>query len=420
MLDRKIAPPFLKSTSFLLPNPKTFQLSNGINLHSIEGVQQDIIKIEFIFRAGKWFESKVGLAHFTAQMIERGTTEKTSSQLAEFFDRYGAHIEISPGLDFTSIALYSLTKNLHHVLPAFLEMLETPSFPEKELRQMKDIFIQNLKVNNEKNSFLASKALRKNIFGSDHPYGSSIEMEDVGNLNRSDLLQYFEQYLIPTEIFVVSKGDEATIEYVIKNVLLTRLKSQSKNEVSSGQSTNPFYQKIDKSNSVQSAVRLGAKTISRNHPDYFNLLFLNHILGGFFGSRLMKNIREEKGLTYGIQSSVNSLMNESFMVIGADVNKENEALIFQEIKNELIELQTIKIEESELEAAKGHFTGSIQSDTANPFSVAEKIKTTKLFSLPDNYYQTLLDRVYSITSKELLNTAQSYLKDDDFYKIVVG
>ena len=420
MLNRKVAPTYLKSNSFILPSPKTFQLSNGINLHSIEGVQQDIIKIEFIFKAGKWFESKVGLAHFAAQMIERGTSEKTSSQLAEFFDRYGAHIEISPGLDFTSVALYSLSKNLHLVFPAFLQMLMTPSFPENELRQMKDVFIQNLKINNEKNSFLASKALRKNIFGSNHPYGNSIEMEDVGNLNRLDLLKYFEEYLVPSEIFVVSKGDKPTIDYVIKNVLLTHLKSQSKNEGSSGQSPNPFYQKIDKPNSVQSAVRLGAKTISRTHPDYFNLLFLNHILGGFFGSRLMKNIREEKGLTYGIQSSVNSLMNESFIVIGADVNKENEALIFQEIKNELIELQTIKIEESELDAAKGHFTGSIQSDTANPFSVAEKIKTIKLFSLPDNYYQTLLDRVYSITSEELRITAQSYLKDDDLYKVAVG
>ena len=420
MLNRKIAPPYLKSSSFLLPSPKTFQLSNGINLHSIEGVQQDIIKVEFIFKAGKWFESKVGLSHFTAQMIERGTVEKNSAQLAEFFDRYGAHIEISPGLDFTSIALYSLSKNLDHVFPAFLEMLKTPSFPENELRQMKDVFIQNLKINNEKNSYLASKALRKNIFGSTHPYGSSIEPEDANNLIRKDLLQYFEEYLVPSEIFVVSKGDNHTVEYIINDVSLSHIKSHSKNAISSGQSSKQFFQKIDKANSVQSSVRLGAKTISRNHPDYFNLLFLNHILGGFFGSRLMKNIREEKGLTYGIQSSINSLVNESFMVIGADVNKENENLIFKEIKNELIELQTSKIEESELEAAKGHFIGSIQSDTANPFSVAEKIKTIKLFSLPYNYYQALLDRVYSITSQQLLNTAQSYLRDDDFYKVVVG
>jgi len=420
MLDRKIAPAFLKSTSFLLPKPKTFQLSNGIHLHSIEGVQQDIIKIEFIFKAGKWFESKVGLAHFTAQMIERGTTTKTSSQIAEFFDRYGAHIEISPGLDFTSIALYSLNKNLHRVFPTFLEVLKSPSFPESELRQMKEVFIQNLKINNEKNSFLASKALRKNIFGNNHPYGSSIEMEDVHHLNRFDLLQYFEQYLVPTEIFVVSKGDPNTIEYIINNVPLGKLETLSKNGVSFDQPIKSFFQKIDKSESVQSAVRLGVKTISRAHPDYFNLLFLNHVLGGFFGSRLMKNIREEKGLTYGINSAVNSLMNESFIVIGADVNKENEDLIFEEIKNELTDLQQFKIGENELEAAKGHFTGSIQSDTANPFSVAEKIKTIKLFSLPDNYYQALLERVYSLTPEELRNTATLYLKDNDFNKVVVG
>jgi zinc protease len=419
MLDRKIAPPYLKSTSFLLPSPKTFQLPNGINLHSIEGVQQDIIKIEFIFKAGKWCESKVGLSNFTPQMMERGTATRTSAQLAEFFDRYGAHIEISPGLDFTSIGLYSLSKNLHLVLPAFLEMLKTPSFPDNELKQMKEVYIENLKVNNEKNGFLASKALRKNIFGAGHPYGSSVEPDDVNSIVRSDLLQYFEEYLIPSEIFVVSSGDKLTLDYILEEVSVFQ-KPKEKNKALDSKSQNSFFEKISKPNSVQSSVRLGKKTISRDHKDYPNLLFLNHIVGGFFGSRLMKNIREEKGLTYGIQSSVNSLVNESYMVIGADVNKENEELIFQEIKNELIELQSKEIEMSELEAAKGHFIGSLQSETANPFSVAEKIKTIKLFSLSEDYYQLLLNSVYSISSKGLLHSAQSYLNDDEFFKVTVG
>lgn len=419
MLDRKIAPSFIKSASFLLPNPETVQLPNGLKFHSIKGVQQDIIKIEFIFKAGKWFESKVGLSHFTAQMIERGTTQKTSAQLAEFFDRYGAHIEISPGLDFTSIALYTLSKNLRHVFPAFLEMIQTPSFPENELRQMKEVFIDNLKVNNEKNSFLASKALRKNLFGSAHPYGRSIESDDLKDLNRIDLVNFFEQYIVPSEMFVVSKADKNMLDYILDKVSVFS-KPQHQNKNSGSIEVNPFFDRIDKAASVQSSVRLGKKTISRDHQDYPDLLFLNHIVGGFFGSRLMKNIREEKGLTYGIHSSINSLMNGSFLVIGADVNKENEDLIFQEIMNEFINLQTIKIEDGELEAAKGHFIGSLQSETANPFSVAEKVKTIKLFSLPDNYYQTLLGRVHSITSGELLNTAQSYLKNDDFFKIAVG
>lgn len=419
MLDRKTAPAFIKSASFQLPHPTTTQLASGIKLHSIAGVQQDIIKIEFLFKAGKCCESKVGLSHFTAQMLERGTTSRSSAQLAEFFDRYGAHIEISPGLDFTSIAVYSLTKNLHHVLPAFLEMLKTPSFPENELKHMKEVYIENLKVNNEKNGFLASKALRKNIFGTSHPYGSSIEPEDANNIVRADLRQFFEEHLIPSEIFVVSKADNLTLDYILKEVSAFPKSKIIKKNLNS-LALSPFFEKIDKPNSVQSSVRLGKKTISRNHKDYPDLLFLNHIVGGFFGSRLMKNIREEKGLTYGIQSSVNSLVNESYMVIGADVNKENEELIFKEIKNELTALQTLKIEKSELDAAKGHFIGSIQSETANPFSVAEKVKTIKLFSLPENYYQTLLNRVQSVTPEELLVTAQTYLNDDEFFKVAVG
>jgi len=279
MLNRKIAPAFIKSASFLLPQPATIQLPSGIKLHSIPGVQQEIIKIEFIFKAGKWFESKVGQAHFAAQMIERGTTEKTSAQIAEFFDRYGAHIEMSPGLDFISIALYSLSKNFGLVLPAFLEMLKTPTFPEEELRQMKEVYIENYKVNSEKNSFLASKALRKNIFGGSHPYGNSMEPQDVNNLIRVDLLEFFNQFLIPSEIFVVSKGDKFTLDLIIDKIS-SLSKPESKLLSPNSPSAKPFFEKIDKVNSVQSSVRLGKRVISRNHKNYPDLLFLNHILGG--------------------------------------------------------------------------------------------------------------------------------------------
>jgi len=419
MIDRRIAPPFVKSATFLLPRPATFQLSNGVRLHSIEGVQQDILKIELLFKAGKWFESKIGQSHFTAQMMERGTATMTSAQLAETFDRYGAHIEITPGLDFIAISLYSLTRNLDRVMPAFLEMLKAPSFPEHELSHMKKVFLETLRVNNEKNSFLASKALRKNLFGSTHPYGSSMEQEHVNSLTAADLRHYFEECIIPSEIVVVSKGDPATIESVV-GFMSSFASTPSNTRVHVSPASQPFFEKINKANSVQSSVRLGKKTISRSHKDYFDLLFLNHILGGYFGSRLMKNIREEKGLTYGIQSSVSALMNESFMVIGADVNKENEGLIFEEIRKEIFDLQTREIEEGELESAKGHFAGGLQSETANPFSVAEKVKTIKLFSLPEEYYQQMLDRVYEITPQELLRTAQLYLNDNEFYKIAVG
>ncbi len=420
MLNRTIAPPFVKSASFQLPSPTTIDLSNGVKLHVIDGVQQDIIKIECVFRSGKWFESKIGQSHFTAQMIERGSATKTSAQLAEFFDYYGAHIEISPGLDFTSIALYSLTKNLHQVLPGFMEMLKTPTFPEHELKHMKDVFIENLKVNNEKSSFLASKALRRNLFGLTHPYGNSIEPNDVKSLNSDDLRNFFESHMNPSEVFIVSKSNMSTLDYLaeIFSSFPKNKRAIQKSLDMSG--SNVFFEKINKANSVQSSVRLGKKTISRPHHDYFDLLFINHVLGGYFGSRLMKNIREEKGLTYGIQSSVNSLMHESFMAIGADVNKENEELIFKEIEHELVKLQSQEIEESELNAAKGHFIGGLQSETSNPFSVAEKVKAIKLFSLPANHYQNLVQRVDSVTPSELINVANTYLKGDTFFKVAVG
>ena len=165
---------------------------------------------------------------------------------------------------------------------------------------------------------------------------------------------------------------------------------------------------------------MGKRSVLRSHPDYVPILFVSHILGGYFGSRLMKNIREEKGLTYGISASIHGLKHESYLVIGADVNKENKDLTFAEIRKELNLLRTQKIPADELETTRNHFIGSLQAEITTPFAHAEKIKTIQLYNLSPVHYQEMIRRIDSLTGSDVASISEQYFQEDSFLQVAVG
>lgn len=419
MLNRKSAPQFSEIKKFHLPTPKIFKLKNGVPLIQFDKVNQEVLRIELIFKAGKWFETKRGACYFTAHLLDKGTADKNSLQIAETFDFFGASVEINPGFDFTSLSLYALSKNIKKVLPLFCELALTPIFPEAEFSLLKDIFKQNLKINNEKSSYLAGKIIRQNIFSNNHPYGHSVNENEVDDLTHEDLSDFFKRRFNLHEVYVTGFLDES-----VKRILSTRLA-----EFRISSETEPDFnfgvpgvtsQHLEKPDGVQSSLRLGKKIINRSSSDYPSLILLNHILGGYFGSRLMKNIREEKGLTYGIHSSINTLKNDAFFLIGTDVNKENRELALSEIKAEVRKLRENIIETDELETAKNHLLGSLQLETANPFSVVEKIKTIRLNELIDDFYSSLFDAIRITNSETIKSIAQSHLHENDLFEVSVG
>lgn len=420
MLDRKTAPQFAEIKDFHLPSPEIIKLANGVPLVLFDAVQQEVLKIELVFKAGKWFEPKPGISHFTAQMLERGTSKRTSYQIAEAFDQYGCSIEINAGFDFASLSLYTLSRNISNVLPLLCEITSEPSFLESEFTLMKDVFKQSLKINNKKNSYVAGKAIRKNIFGARHPYGSSIEESDVDNLTSEDLTAFFNSHFTLHDVYVTGATSKPGRQKLINDLSSLKGAASSDNEIKSTIEIRSFSQLIEMPDSVQSSLRLGKKTINRSHPDYPAFILLNHILGGYFGSRLMKNIREEKGLTYGIHSSINALKNDSLFLIGTDVNRENQKLAIPEIKAEIIRLQENNVELGELEITKNHLLGSLQLEAANPFSIVEKIKSIRLNRLNSNFYSKLFNDITSTDAEMIKRVAQSYLDIDTLFEVSVG
>lgn len=419
MLDRTLAPAFNRSVSFDLIDPGYLKLNNGVEVYYIPGGDQNVIKVELVFAAGRWYEPVWGACHFTTNLLNKGTTTKSSFEVASLFDQLGAHLDISAGVDFVTISLYSLTKKLGAALNLLTEILQQPSFPEKELQQGKSIFLQNLKVNHEKTSYLASNLFRKTIFGTNHPYGKELEEEDVQNITREDLVYFHQHYLKDFKIFVSGKIDD-TNKRLIAQAFETFQTVPSPEKNHEPLHLDPLSLYTEKEGSVQTSLRVGKKSIPRTHPDYTLLLFLTHILGGYFGSRLMKNIREEKGLTYGIYSSIHTMKHNGYIVIGTDVNKENKDVAFSEIRKELQRLHTEAIGEDELDIARWHFIGSLQTELSTSFAHADKIKNIVLFNLPKDHYTRLVDKLSRVAAWELQEAAIKYFQEKEFFQIAVG
>jgi len=417
MLDRTSAPAFSKTFTFELPEPEVIQLDGGSSLVFLSGVPQDVFKLEIIFNAGKWWETKRGVSHFTASTLDKGTSHRSAKAIAEYLDYHGSQIEISPGYDYVSVSLYGLTKHFDNVFPVFGDIISGPTFPQEEFDLQRQIFIENLKVNNEKNSFVASKILRKNVFGVHHPYGGSVEEQDALNLLREDLLDYFTTSFKPFEIYLTGNLNRQQIQFLIETFLIGKPAKTEKKFTPAPESASEV---VSKDQSVQSSLRLGKRAINKAHPDYFEFLLINHVLGGYFGSRLMKNIREEKGLTYGIYSSINPFRNDCLFSIGADVGKEKKDLALTEIKRELTRLIEEPISADELSAARNHFLGSLQLEVANPFACIDKIKNIRLNDLGVSFYKNLFSKIQASDPRTLQSLAAKYFSPDDLKIVCVG
>lgn len=417
-LDRAQAPAFTLSTDYSISQPEKFNFTGGQPLFAFRGLQQNVVKLDLCFEAGKWYEPASGLSHFTTQLLRKGTRSKTSFEIAESLDRLGAHLESVAGFDSVTVSLLVLRKNFFPALEVLLEILREPSFPEEELRQEKEIFIQNLRVSNEKTSVLASREIRKALYGNLHPYGNVTEEKDVAPIDITQLQGFFNSNFHLRAAYFIGPADDTEIHRLLGSFPLNGhdLLLKSSPGIETGSS-----RKVSKAGSVQASIRLGKRCITKQaSADYYDAVMVNHILGGYFGSRLMKNIREEKGLTYGIYSAMHHFQNDSFWVIAAEVNQQNTQAALDEIRKEIRTLQEVPVLVDELEVARNYFIGSWQSDNATLFAVAEKVRGIHDFSLPSDYYNQMLNHFKRMTPADVHEAAQKHFRIDDLVEVCVG
>jgi zinc protease len=423
MLDRTIQPLRQVLESAILPKASISQLANGVPLYYLNLGQQPVIKLELIFEAGTWQDNQAGVSFFTNKMLGEGTNNQTAKQIASYLDQLGAFIEYGHGMDRAGLTVHCLSKHLPQVLDLLLEMLTEASFPEKDLQNQQKQAAQNLSINQEKTAYLANRIFKEKIFGKNHPYSMSLLETHISAIGQGDLKDFYQNNykFKPFKIFLsgsVSQQDIKLIDQILGQHTL-QTPPQTKQVVATIQ--EPETSIVAKENSVQTSIRMGKQlAINRKHKDYTKLLLTNEVLGGYFGSRLMKNIREEKGLTYGISSSVPQMSKGSYFVIGTDVKAEFAELTISEIRKELISLQTIPVPAEELDRAKSYLIGQYVGSINTPFEVMERNKIIMLEGLDLPFYDNYPTRVRAVSQEDIMATAQKYLAEDSLTSVLVG
>lgn len=423
MLDRTISPDFQTIKTINFPPVKAIYLSNGIPLYVINVGEQPVIKVEFSFDAGNWHEPQNGVSLFTSKMITEGTSKNSSAQISEYFDKFGSFTESGQGLDRANFVVYGLKKHLASLLPMVQELLQDSVLPAKELDSLKNIQLNSLQVNSEKTSFIANKTFRKTIFGDFHPYGNSLDENAIERINQDVLLDFYRNYWQGKPFKIYLSGNISEVEISLMEQYFGGLKIEQSTEEKTF--TNGFLAKaetllIEKEGAIQSSIRMGKYLMTRKHPDYFPMLLLNEILGGYFGSRLMKNIREEKGLTYGISSNLALFAQAGYFVIGTDVKREFTQQTIDEIHKEISILRTELVSKNELETVKNYMVGSFAGSLNTPFDIADRYKVIFSENLPLSFYQDYIPNIQQISAIQLLETANKYLAGDTLTEIVVG
>jgi zinc protease len=423
MLDRTIAPISHLPENIDLVKAETIELSNKTLLHIINAGTQEVVRLEIVFQAGSKYEVKNGVSYFTSKMLSEGTSTRTSKEITEYLELFGAFYELHHGPDSFNITVYSLKKYLKEVIDVVVDLLTNPSFPGEELHNLLNITSQSIKINQNKTSYLASNQFKQSLFGSGNPYGKVLNEEAISKVDKNDLFDFFNTYIKGKAFDIVVAGNIDSsvikaIEAAFGKIHLQKTKLISAGKLKDIASTT--IEVVQKADSLQSSLRLGNLTIRKNHPDYFNLVIINEILGGYFGSRLMKNIREEKGFTYGISSSVVHLRDLSYFVIGTDVKKENTQETLDEIQKEIEVLRSTPIPTEELETVKNYLIGSFLSSINTAFALADKFKSIYFFNLDYSFYSEYLQSIRKSNSKLLLETANQYLDYSNMTKVVAG
>jgi len=423
IINRKNAPEFRTFDNINLIKPAHRKLDNGCNVFCFNSGDQELVRIEWVFENQRFDKNKPLLNVAVNTMLTEGTGSLTASQIADKVDFYGAFLQVDYGYDHSQVTLYSLNKHLQHTLPVIKDILTDSIFPEKELETFIRNQQQKLQVSLQKNDFIARRIFNKALYG-DSLYGLVADTDTYKTLHRADMLHHFKQMYQPSNCTIVIAGkiEPEILELITNTFNDDWVNSAELSDVGQPElvaSTEHFYF-TEKPDALQSAIRMGLPAINRNHPDFAALQVLNTVLGGYFGSRLMANIREDKGYTYGIGSGMSSLKYGGALFIATEVGADVCKAAVGEIEKELILLQTELISEDELSLVRNFLLGSLLGSLENVFSHADKFKNLYFAGLDYSYYDRYVETVKTVSAEHLQQLAKQYLNFNQFYKVIVG
>lgn len=423
MINRTEAPAFKTIDKVDVIRANAAKLNNGIEVYSVNAGSQEIIKLEFVFRAGMYYQPASLIASSANSLLETGTKSFTADQISDGIDFFGSFIEFGVGQDYACITVFSLNKYLNDTLKFVEEVIKYPIFSEEEFK----IHINNKKqkhlINSQKVSVLGRRKFSELLFGAQHPYGIDVDEKDFERVNTTEIKDFYNKYYQYKNCTIIASG------YLPANLMDT-LNGHFGAEWGNGnvivpvkkelQTTTQQVHFIERDDAIQSAIRVGRIMFNKTHPDYFHFQVLNSILGGYFGSRLMANIREDKGYTYGIGSGLMSLVNTGYFFISTEVGADVTTKALDETYKEIKILREELVSDNELETVRNYMLGQFLRSVDGPFALADKFKAIWEFGLDYSYFDKYFKAVQTVTPTQLRDIANKYLQQKDLIECVVG
>jgi zinc protease len=426
MLNRKTAPEITDAVKFQLnlPPHQKITLRNGVDVYLVDMGTVDTLMMNVTFFAGNYYEPKNLIAAAANFMLKSGTRSKTAYEINEYFEYYGAYLNRQAGHETAELTLHCMKKHFAELLPVVSELIADSIFPEDELEIYKKNMQQRLQVNLRKNDFIAGRLIDTYLFGKDHPYGRYSSIEDYAALDIPTVKNFYNQFYLGGRCVIFLAGPlPANTQQLIETHFGSLPMSGSAKPDLADEAILPVKEKkyrIDNDpESVQGAIRIARKFPNRHHPDFQKMQVLNNILGGFFGSRLMANIREDKGYTYGIHSYLTNLIQESALMISTEAGKDVTEATIKEVYLEMKRLCDEPVPAKELKTSKNFMIGTLLGDLDGPFQVAGRWKSLILNGLTEEYFYRGIDIIKKIQPVELQELANKYLNAADFYELVV-
>ncbi|MBN8678387.1 MAG: insulinase family protein [Chitinophagales bacterium] len=424
MVNRKTAPEIHEVRHLTMPRPELVHLDNGIPVYVLDFPGQEIVKLEAVFRAGRPEEAKRLAARATARLIREGTVRQTAAEIAEHLDYFGASINVPTNLDTSSFVLFSVKKYAHEVIPTFAEMLLQPAFPQEELENFRRTSIQELTVELEKGETVAYRKVTELIFGEQHPYGYNSMPEDYQSIERADILEYYRKWYIPANCLLFASGsiDAGVLSMINREFGQHSGPAMPGRNPLPGAAEHPNGRKIKipLPGSLQTAIKIGRRLFDRNHPDFNGMVVLNTLLGGYFGSRLMTNIREKKGYTYNIYATVDAYLNDGCHYIATEVSPEKSGAAIRAIFSELRKLREKPVPEEELSMVRNYILGMLLNGLDGPINSSDMVRNMIVEHQSPEKFEALVHTVRTISVEQIQALAQRYLQDKDFWVVTVG
>ncbi len=424
-LDRKTPPKIHDAISFdyTLPPINQEELVNGTPFYWLSAGVQDVVEVDLVFPAGLWQEPKQGVAQATSQLIKSGTSTKTAHEINEALEYYGASLRVRPGNDYSTVSLFTLTKHLPALLPIVHEVLTDATFPQQELDIYKQNTVQRLLVSLRQCDFVSNQLIDAAIFGEDHPYGRYTRQKDVEAITQEDVHAFYQSHydLSHAKIFMAGKVGDKEVQLI--NEIFGKNAPKASTIAEQAFELHPSTtqkQHVDNDpDGVQGAIRIAKRFPNRSHKDYAPLVITNTLFGGYFGSRLMSNIREDKGYTYGIYSSMTPMFNDGTVTIQTEVGKDVVTPAVEEIYKEMDKLTNEMVSEEELLLVKNYLLGSLLGDLDGPFHILQRWRTMIMQGRSIDSFNANVATYKQLTPQQVLDTAQKYYQKENFYEVVV-